>query len=416
MLAVSAAFRVRRRRRTHPRRAGCGSPASSARILAEWAHLPLRAFLGFTFYFARLQKLANPAFLDAANPASIQTQMTGAARRSPIHALISPLAHHAALLGAVIALGEVAVGVGALRGLLTRIAAIGGLLLSLNLFLAVSFHTSPHYTGSDIVFVFAWIPLYRRRRWLAFPRCSRRQHRCRSTVVVRGSDRRRPASSTRRHHVRCRGGRRFGCGRGGWAREVVQQRVAYTVVGRCRAGRARRPQVPPLRLRRQGLVRSRPPRLRRRRRRPRHCRARQRQRQRRHPPRSQPHRSRPAARSGPPAPSRWLVLRPFRIRRPAARRLSCNPRPAPFSVSTPPARMPAAPSRMTKAASSSPVRATVCSSTGPLARSRLVRQAMACGASRSRRGRTDSSTPGSEGVDIVTITWFWLAAILAFDS
>jgi len=51
------------------------------------------------------------------------------------------------------------VGVGALLGLLTRIAAIGGLLLSLNLFLAVSFHTSPYYTGSDIVFVFAWMPL-----------------------------------------------------------------------------------------------------------------------------------------------------------------------------------------------------------------------------------------------------------------
>jgi thiosulfate dehydrogenase (quinone) large subunit len=133
-------------------------PPSSARSLGDWALLPLRAFLGVTFCFAGLQKLANPAFFDAANPASIQAQMAGAVRRSPIHALISPLAHHAALIGAVIALGEVAVGVGALLGLLTRIAAIGGLLLSLNLFLAVSFHTSPYYTGSDIVFVFAWMP------------------------------------------------------------------------------------------------------------------------------------------------------------------------------------------------------------------------------------------------------------------
>jgi thiosulfate dehydrogenase (quinone) large subunit len=133
-------------------------PPGSVLTPAGWALLPLRAFLGFTFCFAGLQKLANPAFFDAANPASIQAQMAGAARRSPIHALISPLAHHAALIGAVIALGEVAVGVGALLGLLTRIAAIGGLLLSFNLFLAVSFHTSPYYTGSDIVFVFAWMP------------------------------------------------------------------------------------------------------------------------------------------------------------------------------------------------------------------------------------------------------------------
>jgi thiosulfate dehydrogenase [quinone] large subunit len=133
-------------------------PPGSAPTLAAWALLPLRGFLGVTFCFAGLQKLANPVFFDAANPASIQAQMEGAARRSPIHALISPLAHHAALIGTVIALGEVAVGVGALLGLLTRIAAIGGVLLSFNLFLAVSFHTSPYYTGSDIVFVFAWMP------------------------------------------------------------------------------------------------------------------------------------------------------------------------------------------------------------------------------------------------------------------
>jgi thiosulfate dehydrogenase (quinone) large subunit len=51
------------------------------------------------------------------------------------------------------------VGVGALLGLFTRIAALGGALISLNLFLAVSFHTNPYYTGSDIVFIFAWLPL-----------------------------------------------------------------------------------------------------------------------------------------------------------------------------------------------------------------------------------------------------------------
>ncbi len=85
--------------------------------------------------------------------------MLAASRRSPIHALLTPLAHHAVLIGTVIALGEVAVGVGALLGLLTRVAALGGALISLNLFLAVSFHTNPYYTGSDIVFIFAWLPL-----------------------------------------------------------------------------------------------------------------------------------------------------------------------------------------------------------------------------------------------------------------
>jgi len=119
----------------------------------------LRLFLGLTFCFAGLQKLANPGFFDATNPVSIQSQLAGAARRSPVHALVAPLVHVAVPLGILISLGEIAVGLGALLGLWTRVAAAGGLLLSLMLFLTVSFHSSPYYTGSDIVFVFAWIPL-----------------------------------------------------------------------------------------------------------------------------------------------------------------------------------------------------------------------------------------------------------------
>jgi thiosulfate dehydrogenase [quinone] large subunit len=123
------------------------------------ALLPLRAFLGFTFCFAGLQKLANPGFFDAGNPASIQAQLAGAVRLSPIHALISPLTHLATPLGLLIAFGELAVGLGTLLGLWQRAAAAGGVALSLMLFLTVSFHSSPYYTGSDIVFVFAWTPL-----------------------------------------------------------------------------------------------------------------------------------------------------------------------------------------------------------------------------------------------------------------
>jgi thiosulfate dehydrogenase [quinone] large subunit len=136
--------------------AGPATPAGPAlgRVL-----LPLRAFLGFTFCFAGLQKLANPRFFDAADPASIQSQLTGAARRSPVHALVSPLGHVAVPLGIVIALGELAVGAGTLLGFRARLAAAGGIALSLLLFLTVSFHTSPYYTGADIVFAFAWTPL-----------------------------------------------------------------------------------------------------------------------------------------------------------------------------------------------------------------------------------------------------------------
>ena len=123
------------------------------------ALLPLRAFLGFTFCFAGLQKLANPGFFQAGNPGSIQAQLAGAIRRSPVHPLISPLAHLAVPLGVLIAVAELAIGLGTLLGLRQRLAAAGGVALSLLLFLTVSFHSSPYYTGADIVFAFAWTPL-----------------------------------------------------------------------------------------------------------------------------------------------------------------------------------------------------------------------------------------------------------------
>jgi thiosulfate dehydrogenase [quinone] large subunit len=127
--------------------------------MAGWALLPLRAFLGITFVFAGLQKLANPSFFNASNPASIQAQLAAAQRISPVHSLLGPVSHAAVLVGLVIAFGEVAIGLGTLLGFLTRTAAVGGLILSFMLFLTVSYHSHPYYTGSDIVFFFAWMPL-----------------------------------------------------------------------------------------------------------------------------------------------------------------------------------------------------------------------------------------------------------------
>ena len=138
---------------------GRHGPPPRATTMAGWAVLPLRLFLGGTFTFAGLQKLANPSFFDKSDPTGIQSQLASAARISPIHGLIAHLVGAAVPIGVVISLGELAVGVATLVGLWSRIAAVGGMLLSFSLFLTVSFHSSPYYTGSDIVFVFAWTPL-----------------------------------------------------------------------------------------------------------------------------------------------------------------------------------------------------------------------------------------------------------------
>ena len=128
-------------------------------VRTGWVLLPQRLFLGATFTFAGLQKLADPNFFDASRPASFQGQLALFRETSPVRVLLGPVAAHAKLIGIVIALAEVAVGLGTLLGLWTRLAALGGALLSLSFLLTVSWTTRPYYYGSDIVFLVAWLPL-----------------------------------------------------------------------------------------------------------------------------------------------------------------------------------------------------------------------------------------------------------------
>lgn len=124
-----------------------------------WTLLPLRVFLGGTFLYAGLSKLLDTHYLDHASPLGVHAQMLHAATTSPIGMLVSFTAEHPTIAGLVIAFGEVAVGLGTLLGLFTRIAALGGFLLALSFFLTVSWTTRPYYFGADIVFAAAWTPL-----------------------------------------------------------------------------------------------------------------------------------------------------------------------------------------------------------------------------------------------------------------
>src|SRR3978361_2386275 len=68
--------------------------------------LPVRLFLGLTFTFAGLQKLADPHFFDASRPQSIQAQILLFKQTSPIHALMGPISDHAVAFGVLTAVAE----------------------------------------------------------------------------------------------------------------------------------------------------------------------------------------------------------------------------------------------------------------------------------------------------------------------
>ncbi|MFJ4687735.1 DoxX family protein [Streptomyces sp. NPDC091377] len=126
---------------------------------ARYALLPLRLFLGVTFIYAGLDKLTDSAFLRDSGPGSIGDLMRTVRDSSAVPALIDTASDNPVAFGYAIALGELAVGIGTLLGLLARVAALGGALISLSLWLTVSWAADPYYYGNDLVYLMAWLPL-----------------------------------------------------------------------------------------------------------------------------------------------------------------------------------------------------------------------------------------------------------------
>ncbi|WP_406093490.1 DoxX family protein [Streptomyces sp. NBC_01013] len=136
-----------------------GEAKGLGELAREHSMLPLRIFLGVTFIYAALDKLTDSAFFHATGPGSIGEQMTAVRGSAAIPALVDLALKSPSGFGYAIAFGELAVGIGTLLGLWTRIAALGGALISLSLWLTVSWQVSPYYLGNDLIYLMAWLPL-----------------------------------------------------------------------------------------------------------------------------------------------------------------------------------------------------------------------------------------------------------------
>ncbi|MDX3115846.1 MULTISPECIES: DoxX family protein [Streptomyces] len=125
---------------------------------ARYALLPLRIFLGVTFVYAGLDKLTDPAFLKAGGAGSIGETMRAVRDSSAIPAMVDLALKSPVGFGYAMAFGELSVGIGILLGVLTRLAALGGVLISLSLWLTVSWASDPYYLGNDLPYLMAWLP------------------------------------------------------------------------------------------------------------------------------------------------------------------------------------------------------------------------------------------------------------------
>jgi thiosulfate dehydrogenase [quinone] large subunit len=125
----------------------------------HYALLPLRIFLGVTFIYAGLDKLTDSAFMKDAGSGSIGDMMRAVRDSAAIPEMVDLALENPVGFGYAIAFGELAVGIGTLLGLLARLAALGGALISLSLWLTVSWASDPYYFGNDLAYLMAWLPL-----------------------------------------------------------------------------------------------------------------------------------------------------------------------------------------------------------------------------------------------------------------
>lgn len=138
--------------------AGVGGSGMRAQM-ARYALLPLRFFLGATFIYAGIDKLRDSAFLAAGGTGSLGEMLRQVHDSAALPQLVELAQQSPVGFGYAIAIGELAVGVGTLVGLLGRLAAFGGALISLTLWLTVTWSAEPYYYGSDLAYLMAWIPL-----------------------------------------------------------------------------------------------------------------------------------------------------------------------------------------------------------------------------------------------------------------
>lgn len=137
-----------------------GPPGSLRARASKYALLPLRLFLGVTFIYAGLDKvLLNKEFLSGSGSESLASLLDSSREGAAIPALIDLAQNDPKAFGIAIAAGEIAAGLGTLVGLWTRLAAFGGMLISLSLWLTVSWQSSPYYYGNDLPYMMAWVPL-----------------------------------------------------------------------------------------------------------------------------------------------------------------------------------------------------------------------------------------------------------------
>ncbi len=117
----------------------------------------MRLWLGITWIYAGWDKASDPGFLSAGSSSYIGTQLSGYSTHSPVGFAFDKLIEHATVVGAFVMISEFAIGLATLLWVAPRLAAFGGFLMSLGLWLADTFHVTPYFLASNTAYAVLWL-------------------------------------------------------------------------------------------------------------------------------------------------------------------------------------------------------------------------------------------------------------------
>ena len=117
----------------------------------------MRLWLGITWIYAGWDKVTDAGFLTPGSSTYIGTQLSGFSTQSPVGFAFNKLIEHATLVGGFVMISEFAIGLATILWVAPRLAALGGFLMSLGLWLAGTFHVSPYFLASDTAYAVLWL-------------------------------------------------------------------------------------------------------------------------------------------------------------------------------------------------------------------------------------------------------------------
>ncbi len=123
----------------------------------SWSVRLLRLWLGITFTYAGIDKALDGGFLNPDATTYIGKQLAGFAQQSPISPLLNKMVEHATLVGAGTMVGEIAIGLATLFGVLPFLAAIAGAGLSAALWLSSTFYVTPYFLAPNTAYLIMWL-------------------------------------------------------------------------------------------------------------------------------------------------------------------------------------------------------------------------------------------------------------------